>query len=213
MRKALIAGLPVAVTLLSSAAFAAPRTHDGFQFRGAVGGGYLSDSVETTGTVGPFAGTLEGTIKGAAGAFEAYFGGTPARGLVIGGFFGGASAAGPKFKGPAGVEVSDDDTAANLLLIGPYVNWYPDARTGFHLLGSLFLAAGNITYDRGDEESETATGGGIGLGLGYDWWVSDEWSLGVLGRFSYASIKWSDGPVEQTHSIVYPGLFFSFQYH
>jgi hypothetical protein len=43
------------------------------------------------------------------------------------------------------------------------------------------------------------------LGVGYDFWVADEWSLGVLGRFLYGSMSGSDDRgVSWTHSTYAP---------
>jgi hypothetical protein len=34
------------------------------------------------------------------------------------------------------------------------------------------------------DEDTLSVGGGLMFGFGYDWWVSDEWSLGILGRLA-----------------------------
>jgi hypothetical protein len=33
-------------------------------------------------------------------------------------------------------------------------------------------------------EHNIAVGAGLLIGLGYEWWVSDEWSIGILGRLA-----------------------------
>jgi hypothetical protein len=34
---------------------------------------------------------------------------------------------------------------------------------------------------------EVRRGAGAAIGIGYDWWIADGWSLGVLGRFALAT--------------------------
>jgi hypothetical protein len=30
------------------------------------------------------------------------------------------------------------------------------------------------------------------LGVGYEWWIADQWSVGLMGRFLYAAASGSD---------------------
>jgi hypothetical protein len=203
------------VLLCAAGAGASPRTHDGFQFRGAVGGGYLADGFTIPGAaislVGPVGvGSTDVMFHGPAGAFEAYFGGTPAPGLVFGGFLTAMSTIGPKVV-VNGAEIGQNsDVTLNFGMLGPYVNYYPDPGQGFHLLGMLAVAQTNV--NDGTTKYNSATGFGLGAGVGYDWWVGDEWSLGILGRFSWATMRSDQGEVSLTHAAVAPSLLFSFQY-
>ena len=54
---------------------------------------------------------------------------------------------------------------------------------------------------------------GIVLGAGYEWWVEDQWSLGVLGRVQYAHLSWSGAGTEETDSVLAPGLLMSATFH
>jgi hypothetical protein len=211
------AGIAAAVTLWSTAALAAPQTHDGFQFRGGIGAGYLSLGVKADGVP-------DSNIHGASGSLALYFGGTVGRGLVMGGFTSVAAVAGPKLSvNGKDVGSASSDVSLNFFMIGPYVNWYPDPTTGFHLLGELAFAAANVSDGNGNK-SATPTGGAIGFGVGYDWWVSDEWSLGVLGRLNVASLKYEDSAsacvggtcasasYKETDTVVSPAVLFSFEY-
>ena len=52
------------------------------------------------------------------------------------------------------------------------------------------------------------------LGVGYEWWVGDEWSLGLLGRISYGSMSGSDDRgVSWTHTTYAPALLLSATYN
>ena len=199
----------IAASLIATAARADGYTHDGLQIRGAIGFGYLSDS-ESTGNVGS-------SLHGGAGTLELYIGGTPVRGLVIGGFVSGATAFGPDLTA-GGVTVSDSNVSASLFTIGPYIDFYPDPRRGLHFLGTLGFAKLRVTYDAPDASTEVdGSGFTIGGGVGYDWWVSSDWSIGILGRLTFASTSWSTGagPITVTthDNIAVPALLFSVAYN
>jgi hypothetical protein len=191
------------VSLAAGAARAGEsHVHDGFQFRGTVGLGFMSDS-ESDDT----------TVHGGAGAFELYFGGMPIRGLAIGGFVSGAVAPGPSLSAD-GVSVSDSNSTLTLFTVGPYIDWYPHAHEGFHLLGTLGYANLKASYDDGNLSASNSAGGfTLGGGIGYDWWVSRDWSLGILGRFTYAQTSRSIEGVSFTQNTVVPAVLFSFSFN
>jgi hypothetical protein len=197
--------LVVTVAALSSSpspARAEGEVHDGFQFRGAVGFGYLSDT-----------GSNQASLHGWAPALEVYLGGTPVRGLAIGGFLNGASAIGPSatFNGTT---VNFGTTDLTLVTLGPYIDYYPNPRKGFHILGTLGFARLTASYnDGGFAASDSATGFTVGGGIGYDWWVGRDWSIGILGRFTFADTSRNVGPVSVSDSTVLPSVLFSFSYN
>ena len=71
--------LTLGLALVGAPARAEPRTHDGFQFRGTLGAGFLSDTEEASGGNGKV------TVSGISWPFEVYFGGSLAKGLSLGG--------------------------------------------------------------------------------------------------------------------------------
>jgi hypothetical protein len=191
-----------AVVAITSTASADPRTHDGFQFRGAFGPGYLSTSAS--------AGGQDLAVKGLSGDGDLYFGGTPVRGLVIGGMFNWATAFGPTvtLNGQDIANLSQNGSnSLSLFTIGPYVNFYPDATQGLYFLGMVGYGAESYTQNGGSGQSPG--GPAFALGAGYDFWVGDEWSLGVLGRFTYGSLSLNS----VTYSTISPALMFSFNYN
>jgi hypothetical protein len=191
--------LLAAMFLGSSAKAAEPWYHEGFQFRGAVGAGFLSDS-ETSNV----------NLHGGAGAFEVYIGGTPARGLVIGGFINDAIVIDPTVSVPNVSVSTDSNTSLSLVTIGPYIDFYPNPREGFHIIGTLGFADLSLSYnDENVSSTHSTTGFAIGGGIGYDWWVSPYWSLGILARLTFASM--SENSV--TDNLVAPTLLFSFSYN
>jgi hypothetical protein len=193
--------LVAALALTSRPSRAEGRTHEGFQFRGAVGFGYISDDE-----------SRNANLHGGAGVLEVYLGGTPARGLVIGGFLSGASAIGPSVS-VDGFSASSNDTRLTLFTVGPYIDYYPNPHGGFHVLGTLGFADLTASYDDGTFAArDSGTGITLGGGIGYDWWVSRDWSLGILGRFTFASTRRTVDGFSVSEDTVLPAVLFSFSY-
>jgi hypothetical protein len=48
----------------------------------------------------------------------------------------------------------------------------------------------------------------FGAGVGYDFWVADEWSIGVMGRFAYAPLKEND----VTYRTIDPAILATFTF-
>jgi hypothetical protein len=203
-RARLASGLVFAAALSfsSTPSRAEGRTHDGLQFRGAIGAGYLSDAESSN-----------ATLHGGAGVLELYLGGMPVRGLAIGGFVSGVTAVGPALS-VEGLRVTSSDTSLTLVTLGPYIDYYPEPRRGFHVLGTLGFANLKASFDDGTiVASNSATGFTLGGGIGYDWWVSRDWSLGILGRFTFASTSRTIGGVSISESTVSPAVLFSVSFN
>ncbi len=161
--------------------------HDGFYLRVALGIGGVALERKTDDELFEGDPDSKSNIRGGGGVFELSIGGTPAEGLVIAGTLLSHSVADPtlKFDGGEEVELSDPLLFA---LLGATVDWYPNAHRGFHFGGTLGPALAVVERSEGTPDI-----GGVGIGLsalaGYDWWVGDEWSLGVLGRLSAARVR------------------------
>lgn len=185
---------------------AGDHSHEGFQFRGALGGGYLSDNETPDGS------TTTATISGGAASLEAFFGGSPEPGYTVGGFVSGSSAPGPSLSvNGRPVGSTNSNTSLNFANIGPYFDWYPDPAEGFHALATLSFARLTLTTND-QQQGDAATGFGLGLGAGYDWWVGKEWSVGVLGRFTYGSLKFGSGSSATSESTIAPMVLASITY-
>lgn len=183
----------VAAFLAAGAARAEPRTHDGFYLRLALGVGGMEMDRTVEFEVEPFpTGVDDSTITGGIGHFELTLGGTPARGLVVGGSILTHSMSEVDIDRDAGEDVPLD-SPLQFWLIGPTLDYFPDEHGGFHFGGTFGFA---FAFARLPEEYAFEGIGGAGLGLslgiGYDWWVGDEWSLGVIARFTGAGVTGED---------------------
>lgn len=198
----------VAAVSVSSTALAEPRTHDGFYFQGQAGLGYLSASQEYAGTTT--------TISGVTTPVSILLGGTVGPVVIGGGFFADhAAAPGGSVEG-SGVSQSVDlpDVTMTLVGFGVFADIYPDPTTGLHFQPFLGYAALGRSY-RGETSNNDPVGPVLAIGAGYDWWVGDEWSIGVMGRFAYAPLKFEApaGVDSPTVSTIAPAILATFTYH
>jgi hypothetical protein len=87
-------------------------------------------------------------------------------------------------------------------------------RRGLHILGTLGLARLTASFDNGTvSASDSGTGFTLGGGIGYDWWVGRDWSLGILGRFTFAATSRTFDGVSVSESTFLPAVLFSFSYN
>lgn len=188
----------------SASAESAPRTHDGFYFSGGLGLAYLSTSVKADSDNSIFGGL---SVSGTGVGGMLLFGGTVAPGMAIGGGTMGGHFATPTVKDGGREGEADHDFV--LSLTGPFVDYYFDPGRGLHAVGILGFAL----LDPGTGGDEYSKGAGAGIGFGYDWWVGDEWSMGVLGRALMFKTSLKQGDDRNTFSTVSPALLFSATYH
>lgn len=168
------------------------RNHDGFYLRMGIGAGY--GRVKST---GEFQTGLEGAstdmeivYSGAGPAYELLIGGTPGGGVVVGGGFVGQDISDPKVEVDGeelDADLFDDDDALGMVLLGPFVDWFPDPRGGAHVGAMIGVAAIGLSDGGDEDDNESSTGWGGSLWGGYDFWVANQWSLGAEGRVAYLS--------------------------
>jgi hypothetical protein len=89
-----------------------------------------------------------------------------------------------------------------------FADIYPDPTDGLHI--QPFLGFGGLEASvNGNAGGSDPTGLVLALGAGYDWWVGDEWSIGVMGRVAYAPLSINDVGV----SVLAPAVLATFTYH
>jgi hypothetical protein len=214
--KALAAAISFFVTGITlPAAAQRARHHDGFYLR--LGGGftYVSDSVETDEY--PLFNDAEGTAKGFGAAGELGIGGSVSPGVVLGGgiFSHWLPSLESENAEVANVDVPDIEFDEGALwVMGFLVDYYPNPSAGLHLQGSAGLALGSLGDGRSNGNLTLDEHSGIGLGLvagiGHEWWVANNWGLGLLGRFTAAWFTAEDdNDVEWSHFAIAPAILFT----
>jgi hypothetical protein len=104
-----------------------------------------------------------------------------------------------------------------LAAAGPFVDYYPSARFGWHVQALV----GYATLGQGDVNTSAPGGVGLMAGVGQDWWISERWSVGFLARVLYASTRLSTvpdpdgigGAPSEHDTLISPSLEVSFTFH
>jgi len=182
-------------------------THDGFYFRGAAGLGYFKSTMSVSGITG----YPETSMSGVDIGFDAWFGGSPIPGLAIGGGLTGFDVPSPKLK--IGGQSASSNNHLTLSIVAAFADYYFDPHQGLHAEALLGFGVLSAQDSNGNSSSNDPSGVAMGLGFGNDWWVSDEWSIGVLGRFIYAPLSYSAGGLTAKYSTITPALMATFTYN
>jgi len=127
--------------------------------------------------------------------------------LVIGGGFMFDYAPSPSFEA-GGVSGSLPDITQMLIGLGAYFDFYLSPEGGLHL--PLFLGWGGVeTSVDGDVGGSDPTGFMGYAGVGWDTFIGDEWSVGVMGRLLFGSLSFNDAGF----TLVSPGVVATLTYH
>ena len=183
------------------------RAHDGFFARSEPGLAFLWANVSGSGA------RQRTGIRGVGQSAALSVGGTPARGLVLGGTVWTARID-PFFIERGKVVVPDDDSVkVTELRIGPFVDWYPQPKVGFHSLVAVELVVEIESDVKGNPVRPEAFGAALALGTGYEWFVASELSLGLIGQLAFgATARAASEGTERTLFIV-PELALAATYH
>jgi hypothetical protein len=164
------------------------RTHDGFYLR--FGPDFGGVGIKRT-TQGPLGSDPDGRIAGGASGFELSIGATPWRGFVVAGTVLGLDHRDANLDYGDGPKLALDGSV-KFSLVGATVDYYLNPNKGFHFggtVGAASLEGPKPPDGPPDRDKLGGTGAGISLAAGYDWWIGDQWSLGVLGRLTMAGVQ------------------------
>lgn len=195
--------------------------HDGFFFRVGLGGAPLIGSAKPKTTSGET--SADADVSAFAPIGELSLGGTPTPGLVLGGASWGVPASGIEYHVKS-INMTFKADSATISMIGPFVDFYPNPQQGFHVLGAItytLVSASHGKYDStlgGEYPPDDYSGDGVGLVLatGYEWWIGEQWSLGLLGRLQYTSVTLksaSKNYVDVDFTAWVPGVLVEVTYH
>jgi hypothetical protein len=107
----------------------------------------------------------------------------------------------------------DDSVKVTLLRVGPFLDFYPDPTRGFHVVTAAALTVQVESDVKGNAIEPAALGAALSIGPGYEWFIMDEVSLGLLGRVSLGRLVRS--PKEGAEHILWiaPELALTATYH
>lgn len=140
--------------------------HDGYYQRISFGPQYLAISGTRMG--------VDASLTGFSYGISLAVGGTPLRGLAIGGMFGLGSIMGKPQGAPPEATGNAYLTAG---LLAPFVDWYPQERGPWHLGAAIGLGVLSGTDGASNVFAAIAPGGTL-FG-GYDCWIGPQFSLGM----------------------------------
>jgi hypothetical protein len=183
------------------------HVHDGFYWRLGLGLGTAHAFVSPDKSS-----IADYSLQGGSLLVQALVGGTPARGLVIGGMIMGGSL------GADNITVDSHDTANETTgrygMVGAFVDGFPNPTGGFHLGGALSFATLHLdAKDNSVIQDHNGVGAGVLAWAGYDAWISSEWSLGGQLQFSGAVTRQSKDNVDKVGNVGGVSLLFTSLFH
>lgn len=179
--------------------------HDGFMLRLALGFGYASTLADATGDEGDV------TISGAAGSFSFDIGGAIAENLVLHFRFADLVQLDPK------VSVEGDDRQFEWsfggFMLGPALSYYI-MPANVYLTLALGLSWLSANRDRSNPDlNNSDTGFATNLDVGKEWWVSDNWGLGLSARFWWTHATDDAATFDMTYNMLGATVQFSATYN
>lgn len=201
------------------------RLHDGFYLRvgGGIGVGNFSASTE------PFqfyvqdqgidrVDQFDGSASGFAYGTQIAVGGALRPGAILALAFHTLSLPQATMSRPVAEFSSYEYKISQAAGVGPSFAFYPDPEGGLHFSGGPSVVG--IIVGQGDPtlgaraRGHTVLGWGFNLGAGYDWWVGEEWSLGLQARLDYTHGSGSDARNNDwTHTLWAPTVGLGLTYN
>ena len=173
----------IAILATAAMAMAESHTHDGFFLNLALGFGYQSFTYDANKA------TYDMEANGVSSEFDLKLGGAIAPNTLLHATILGVTNTGEIEGKRDGKKVtSTSDRSEGLSLLGIGVTYYLPENIFFS--GTIGLAAFNLqdnTDKDNDITGQTENGFGVQLAVGKEWWVSDNWGLGVSAALTYGA--------------------------
>ena len=161
--------------------------HDGFFLSMGLGPLTASYDDKVSGNA-PFAGSTL-TFSGWGALFDVRIGGSIGTNLILSGDLIGRSLVEPKLEINGGGSATLEDVTFTEALVGAGLTYYLMPENIFF---SATLGLSNISLDyyrSGTRVTGTTdTGFGVNVKVGKEWWVGDDWALGIAGSGSWMSL-------------------------
>ncbi|PKL38438.1 MAG: hypothetical protein CVV44_11160 [Spirochaetae bacterium HGW-Spirochaetae-1] len=174
--------------------------HDGFYLRFQLGVGYQSLTYED------FVPGSDMKFTGAAGNFTMQIGYAVINDLILFGELSSCVMTDPTLK-LGGSSYDTNDTQVSVVGFGGGLSYY--FASNFFL--SLSLGATRATLEVSGSSGSSELGFGTNVAIGKEWWVSENWGLGLALVGNYSRMK--DKGVDNKMSNIYIGLAFSATYN
>lgn len=179
------------------------QRHDGFMLRLALGMGYANTPAEATGDYDDI------TIHGSCGTFSFDIGGAIAENLALHARFSDSVQVDPRVS----IEGNDSELDWSFagFLIAPALTYY-FVPLNVYVTAALGLSWLITIRDRSSSDLNSVTGFGANLDLGKEWWVSDNWGLGVSARFWWTHAVDATDLIDVTYNLLGTSVQFSATY-
>jgi hypothetical protein len=182
---------PVAAPYVEAAAPAPSATpppgpraflHDGFFLRAAIGAGtlHLQQTAPSD---------RDDRLTGYGPRYELAIGGTPGKGLTVGGEMLLQQIARPTW---SAAKATGEAPSAFLFGLGPFIDWYPNPSGGFHVGATLHLGAVYVADPDGEYTRPLGGVGMLGVSVGHDFWLAPQWSVGIVAKAAAGTVTRSD---------------------
>lgn len=174
------------------------QRHDGFYFRVFVGPGYTSFTADE----------IDLKVSGGGGAFGLAFGGAVSDNVIVYGELFDDIAVGPEVEAN-GMTATADDISAGVIGVGAGIAYY-FIPANVYISGTVSASQLSVQED-GEETGETEFGLGLSAMVGKEWWVSDNWGLGIAGKVFLGQMD--EKGADYTYSASALALVFSATYN
>jgi tetratricopeptide (TPR) repeat protein len=178
------------------------QTHDGFYLRMSGGLGYVSDWLSGTSYDGH---SMKGQSRGPC---------IVPMDVAIGGTIGSLAVGGILTYAINPTVGKDSQQAALYIFTGGFADYFPDPHGGLHIGTAVGVAIPTLgsSSDSSSSSSRNSADPGVGAMLmgGYDFWVSDQWSLGASARVIFLRAGDDNGI---KHAALIPHIALSALYH
>ncbi len=150
--------------------------HDGFFLQLDLGLGAMSSKASSGGT--------DVELSGTAAQFSLALGGALTPNFIVAGQLWGVTVSSPEVKVNGQSLGSVSDSSIGLSGIGLNLTYY-FMPLNFYL--SATPSIGRLTAKQGGQSADTKNGFAIRLAAGKEWWVSDNWGVGLNLQFAHSS--------------------------
>ena len=160
--------------------------HDGFMLRLTLGFGYGGATREVRSDPrGLLGGDGKTKLSGLGVGFSLDIGGAPVDNLVIHGRYAQYNLAAPRIRRRNADLDNRFENGLSAALFAPAVTYYI-MPVNVYVTGAIGLVGMGVAIREEDDKAHVAGGFGLNLDVGKEWWVGDQWGLGVAARFWYS---------------------------